>query len=115
MIPKGETGTAFYYQDSVILTEVAQLLGRSHNVARFRQQADRIHAAFNAKFFHADAHQYATGSQRANAIALVMDRVDPAHRTAVLSNLVADVEEKGLTVGDVGFRYLLRAGGRRPL
>jgi alpha-L-rhamnosidase len=41
--------------------------------------------------------------------ALVMGLVDPAHRAAVLENIVADIETKGLTAGDVGFRYLLRA------
>jgi alpha-L-rhamnosidase len=109
LTPKGVTGTAFYYQDTLILAKVANLLGRSDDAAHFLQQAELIRGAFNATFFHADTHQYATGSQCANAIALVMGLVDPAHRAAVLHNLVADVQEKGLTAGDVGFRYLLRA------
>ncbi|KAG0598209.1 hypothetical protein M758_12G054900 [Ceratodon purpureus] len=109
LTPKGVTGTAFYYQDTLILAKVAKMLDRSDDAARFLQQAELIRGAFNAKYFNADTHQYATGSQCANAIALVMDLVDPAHRAAVLQNIVADVEEKGLTAGDVGFRYLLRA------
>lgn len=38
-----------------------------------------------------------------------MGLADPAHRAAVLENIVADIDAKGLTAGDVGFRYLLRA------
>jgi hypothetical protein len=44
-----------------------------------------------------------------------MDLVPPADRSAVLDHVVADVRKKGLTAGDVGYRYLLRAladGGR---
>lgn len=115
LTPKGVTGTAFYYQDSLILAKAAKLLGRNEDIAKFEEQAERIRAAFNAKYFNADTNQYATGSQCANAIALVMGLVDPSNESAVLENIVADVEAKGLTAGDVGFRYLLRAlaGGNR--
>jgi hypothetical protein len=44
-----------------------------------------------------------------------MDLVPPADRSAVLDHVVSDVRKKGLTAGDVGYRYLLRAladGGR---
>lgn len=109
LTPKGVTGTAFYYQDTLILAQVAKLLDRSEDVAKFQQQAERIRQSFNTKFFSADTNQYATGSQCANAMALVMGLADPAHRAAVLENIVADIDAKGLTAGDVGFRYLLRA------
>lgn len=109
LTPKGVTGTAFYYQDTLILAQVAKLLDRSEDVAKFQQQAERIRQSFNTKFFNADTNQYATGSQCANAMALVMGLADPAHRAAVLENIVVDIDAKGLTAGDVGFRYLLRA------
>jgi hypothetical protein len=44
-----------------------------------------------------------------------MGLAEPANRAAILDNLVNDVRQKGLTAGDVGYRYLLRAladGGR---
>jgi hypothetical protein len=48
---------------------------------------------------------------------LVMNLAEPAHRAAVLDAIVADVRRhgNGITAGDVGYRYLLRAlaeGGR---
>ncbi|HKI70078.1 MAG TPA: alpha-L-rhamnosidase C-terminal domain-containing protein, partial [Verrucomicrobiae bacterium] len=62
-------------------------------------------------------HSYATGSQCANSVPLVMGLVDPANRAAVLDAVVRDVRAHGnaITAGDVGYRYLLRAladGGR---
>jgi alpha-L-rhamnosidase len=44
-----------------------------------------------------------------------MNLCEPEHRSAVLKNIVADVQKNNLTAGDVGYRYLLRAlaeGGR---
>ena len=60
---------------------------------------------------------YATGSQCANAIPLVMGFCEPRNRAAVVDAIVRDVRQHGnaLTAGDVGYRYLLRAladGGR---
>jgi hypothetical protein len=63
------------------------------------------------------SHSYATGSQTANAIPLVMGLAPDADRAAILDNVVRDVRRRhnGLTAGDIGYRYLLRAladGGR---
>jgi hypothetical protein len=115
LTPKGVTATAFYYQDTVILAQTAQWLGLADDAAKYQQQAARIRAAFNDKFFHAATGEYASGSQCANALPLVAGLADPANRSAILDNVVRDVREKGLTAGDVGYRYLLRAladGGR---
>ena len=109
LTPKGVTATAFYYQDSLILAQTAALLGKTEDAAKFQQQAERIRAAFNNKFFNAATAQYATGSQAADSIPAVMGIAAPDRREAVLKNIVADVGQKGLTAGDVGYRYLLRA------
>ena len=115
LTPIALTATAFYYQDAVILARAAALLGRGDDQTQYEALAARIKAAFNRKFWNADARQYATGSQCANSIPLVMGLVAPADRPAVLDNVVKDVQAKGLTAGDVGYRYLLQAlaqGGR---
>ncbi|MGA2543307.1 MAG: family 78 glycoside hydrolase catalytic domain [Verrucomicrobiota bacterium] len=115
LTPKGVTATAFYFQDTVILAQSARLLGLTNDAVKYEEQAGQIRAAFNAKYYDAAAHQYATGSQCANAIALVMGLAPPPERAAILDNVVNDVRKNGLTAGDVGYRYLLRAladGGR---
>ena len=74
-------------------------------------RADSIRTAFIREFYHPDTHQFGTGSQCAQAIALEMDLVPDGDREAVLQQLVADIHAHGdrLTTGDVGNRYLFNA------
>ena len=107
--PKGLTATAIYYEDVTVMTQVAKLLGRDDDARRYEELAGEIRLAFHAKFPELPA------SQTGRAMPLVVGLVEPAQRQAVLDALVSDVEQKGLTSGEVGFRYLLRAladGGR---
>jgi hypothetical protein len=117
LTPKALTATAFYYYDTWIMAQTAALLGKADDARQYNDLAAQIRAAFNRTFYNVTTRQYATGSQCANSIPLVMDLVDPGSRQAVLDAIVADVQTHGnaLTAGDVGYRYLLRAlaeGGR---
>ena len=105
------TATAFYYYDTWILAHTAALLDRPAEAAEFAKQVGEIRAAFNREFFNPATRSYATGSQCANAIPLVLQLCDPTNRAAVLDALVADVRRQGnaMTAGDVGYRFLLRA------
>jgi hypothetical protein len=119
LTPLALTATAFYYEDTAILAKVATLLGKTDDAAIYAQQAEQIRGAFNQALFDPQTHQYGSGnkigSQCSDSIPLVMGLADPANQPAVLDNIVKDVQAKGLTAGDVGYRYLLRAladGGR---
>jgi hypothetical protein len=117
LTPIALTGTAFYYQDAEIMSHAAALLGKTEDAKQFSNLAENIRAAFNGKFYDATNRIYATGSQTANSIPLVMGICEPTNRAAVLDAIVRDVRARGsaLTAGDVGYRYLLRAladGGR---
>lgn len=117
LTPVSLTATAFYYQDAAIMAQVAGLLGKTSDAQEYARLAARVRAAFNREFFHPQTTNYATGSQCANAMALAMDLCDPANRASLVEALVRDIHAHGnaLTVGDVGYRYLLRAladGGR---
>jgi alpha-L-rhamnosidase len=105
------TATAFYYHDATLIAKVAELLGKSADAKDYAARADRIRGSFNRHFFHADKNTYASGSQCANAMALVFGIVDAQYRDAVLASLVQDVGSRGyaMTAGDVGFRFLLQA------
>jgi hypothetical protein len=74
-------------------------------------RADSIKTAFIKEFYHPATHQYGTGSQCAQAIALEMDLIPKGDRDAVLQQLVNDIHAHGdrLTTGDVGNRYLFNA------
>ena len=117
LTPPPVTASAFYFYDAKILGKIAEVLGRAEEAKEFAAKAERIRASYNAKFFNGTNGTYATGSQCANALPLVMGIVEPEQRAAVLAALVKDVESRGyaMTAGDVGFRFLLRAladGGR---
>ena len=117
LTPISLTATAFYYYDTWILAQTAALLGKPDEAQQFETQAAEIRAAFNENFYDPTNRYYATGSQTANAIPLVMNLCDPTNRAAVLDAIVRDVRAHGnaLTAGDVGYRYLLLAlaeGGR---
>jgi len=111
LTPPALTATAFYQHYNWILARTAELLGRPDEAKYFDVRAEQIREAFNQKFYNPATGQYATGSQCANSLAVVMNLVDPTNRSAVLDAIVADVRGRGnaLTAGDVGYRYLLRA------
>jgi hypothetical protein len=107
----GVTATAIYYQGLMALARIAMRLGHSADADAYTKQAGDVSIAFNARFLHADANQYDTGSQTANAMALAIGLVDVNRREAVLANLIADIHAHGdhVTAGDVGFHYVVRA------
>lgn len=117
LTPIALTATAFYYYDTWILAQTAELLDKPDEAKAFTAQAKEIRAAFNQTFFNTTNGSYATGSQCANAVPLVMNLCEPTNRATVLDAIVTDVRQRGnaITAGDVGYHYLLRAlaqGGR---
>jgi hypothetical protein len=99
------------------MAQAAALLGKKDDAKNYSELAEKIRAAFNEKFYDPTNRWYATDSQCANAIPLVMGICEPTNRAAVVAAIVRDVRSRGngLTAGDVGYRYLLRAladGGR---
>jgi hypothetical protein len=119
LTPLALTTTAFYFEDTFLLSKIAKIIGKDDDAARYTDQAEAIRLAFNRALFHVASHQYGDdillGSQCSDSIPLAMNIAEPADRMAVLNNIVQDVRTRGLTAGDVGYRYLLRAladGGR---
>lgn len=113
----GVTGTATYYQDLIALERTAAVLGRSEESQAFAEQAERVRAIFNARFYDAAQHRYDKGSQTAQAMPLALGMVPAGQAGAVLDALVADIRahQNHTTCGEVGFHYEVEAlleGGR---
>jgi len=108
---KGLTATAVWYQDIDVARQAAELLGHAEEARAFAALADRVKRAFNARFFDPATGQYDRGSQTAQAMPLALGLVEAGHREAVLARLVGDIRGRtnGVTAGDVGFVYLVRA------
>jgi hypothetical protein len=113
----GLTATGVYYQDIVLLRQIAGLLGKDEDVGAYTKLADEVKQAFTTTFFHAEKNQYDRNSQTGNAMPLFLDLVAAERQAVVLDNLVRDVRQRGnrVTAGDVGFYYVVQAlldGGR---
>jgi alpha-L-rhamnosidase len=109
LTPLEVTATAYFFRCSDIISRTAILLGKKEDAQQYAALASRIREAFNRKFWNEQAGVFSTGSQCANAIPLVMGIAEPHMRARALDAIVKDVQAKGLTAGDVGFHYLLRA------
>jgi hypothetical protein len=107
--PVSLTADAYYCQDAQILGQVAAELGNAGDAARFNLLAANIGAAFNTTYYTATNGYYSTGSQTAQAMPLYLGLVNPTNQAAVEAELIANVNTKGLTAGEIGHRYLLRA------
>jgi len=115
LTPKALTATAFLYTDTLIIARTAALLGKRDDADAYSAKAAAVRSAFNIHFLNPSTGDYSTGSQCANSVPYVMGLVEPEHRQTVLNAIVRNVSAKGLTAGDVGYRYLLQAlaeGGR---
>ena len=107
--PAAVTSTGYYYADARILAQMAQLLGKTEDVARYNALAEGIKTSFNAKFYNPQTHQYANGSITAQSCALFQGLVDEANKPAVLQALIDEIERQGhhMDVGILGAKYVL--------
>ncbi|HVX67416.1 MAG TPA: alpha-L-rhamnosidase C-terminal domain-containing protein, partial [Bryobacteraceae bacterium] len=111
LTPFGVTATATYFDVLRTLARTADLLGRDADARAYALQARTVQSAFNQAFYKAKEHSYATGSQTALAMPLVLGLAPAEARPALVERLVADVRQHGNhpTAGDIGHRYLLKA------
>jgi hypothetical protein len=111
LTPLGVTATATYYEDLHVVAEASRLLGHAAEATRYAELASRVKEAFNRTFFDPKTGQYASGSQTAEAMPLLLDICPRADRASVSTHLVDDVVRRGnqQTSGDIGYHYLVRA------
>ena len=107
--PVAETDTAYYYRDALIVAQAATLCGKTDEARRYTELAATIKRAFNAKFYDAQTHSYADGSQTALSCALYQGLVEPEQREAVVQNLVAAVDKHDghIFTGILGAKYVM--------
>ena len=100
--------TAYYYTDTLIVSDIAGLLGRKQDARKYTDLAWKIKRAFNEEFFDPQTSQYANGSQTAMSCALYHGLTESQEREPVLNNLVANIENNNwhLDTGVLGTKYL---------
>lgn len=112
--------TAHYYKWTRMMAEAAGIVGNAADKERLNAHADAIAAAIIKNFYNPHTKNFDTGSQAANAIAVVMGLVPDGDKEAVMKNIENNIRKNRftLTTGDVGNRYLFTAlieNGRRDI
>lgn len=107
--PTAVTSTAYYYQDAVLMSRFAALLGREAEARSYADLAGRIRAAFQAAFIKADG-SVANDSQTALSAALFWDLAPQKMRASIGNRLVRNVanHDDHLDTGILGAKYLFR-------
>jgi len=110
------TGTATYYAELTTLAEIARIIGTA-DAALYAGKARAVRQTMLDRLFDAARATFDTGSQTAQAMALVLGLVPDTHRARALAVLVDDirVRQNHVSAGDIGFHYVVRAlsdGGR---
>jgi alpha-L-rhamnosidase len=111
------TATWYYYHDVLLVSKIAQALGRSEDAREYARLAGNILAAFNTVFLGED--QYAAirvsridnyPNQTSNVLPLYLDMVPPDKKPKVLESLLKAVvrqQDRHVDTGILGTRYLL--------
>jgi hypothetical protein len=110
LTPKAVTATSIYFFDAKLLGTMAALIGETDDAAYYNKLAGDIRKEFNARFLDPVTKIYSTGSQTAYSMPLFFGMAEDSLKKDIVGNLIRSVNEnnKSLTAGDIGYRYLLR-------
>jgi hypothetical protein len=117
LTPYGITATAIYYQDLIVASQVAAMLGRTANQSSLAQRAGAVRAEFQIRFYDSAMKSFGTSSQTSNAMPLVLGLAPDGSQQALVDHIADDVRARGnhTSAGDIGYHYVLAAlaaGGR---
>ncbi len=116
--PRALTGTAFYYFNVRLFSNIARALGKDADAAEAEALAETIKAAFNRKFLQPGTGRYDTATQACQAFALYLGLVPAEEKDRALEVLVRDIEDAHaghLTTGIFGTKiHAASAGGFGP-
>ncbi len=108
--PEAVTSTGYYYIDTLIVANTAQMLGKKDDAAKYFNQAQAIKDAFNKTFYKGEGI-YANGSQTALSCALFQGLAEPAEMDKVVDALVRNIESQDyhIDTGILGAKYIFNA------
>jgi alpha-L-rhamnosidase len=114
--PKKETdktllATSYFYHDLRLMEGFAKRLGKNDDARRFREQAEKMKAAFNQKFLHRELGQYDNGTQTSSVLPLAFGLVPDDLHQHIFNHLADTIEKEShghIGTGLVGGQYLMR-------
>jgi alpha-L-rhamnosidase len=104
-------GTAAYFLHATIVAEVARLLGKADDAARYSRLAEDISSAFHKKYFDAQSGFYFKDSQTAQALPLTFGMTPADKRELVLRRLLENITQtrsNHISSGIIGTYYVFQ-------
>lgn len=104
------TSTVAYYQYTRITAATGEILGDTAEAEQYREKADTIKRAYNARFYDGISGRYGPGSQASQILSLYFDLVPESEKEKVQSALVRQIRKDSLhlSTGFVATPYLLQ-------
>lgn len=109
--PVPVTATCIYGIDLRVMEQISKILGKHPQEEYYKNLYKQVKKEFNLQFFDNQTGHYATGSQTAQAMALMAGFVEKSYEEKVLEELVLNIRanQNGTTAGDIGHPYVLAA------
>jgi len=102
--------TFYYYYNTLLMSEIARVLGYPQDARYYLALSDTIKRAFNQKFFDPYTCLYGTKEtyQTYQLLALVGNLAPEGSRARVFQSIVDDIRQRGnhLNTGIIGTKYL---------
>jgi alpha-L-rhamnosidase len=107
--PGKPIGSAYYYYSAKLLSEMAEVIGKTGDASEYAELAQRIAEAFQNEYWDKETLSYPGGTQTANLLPLAFGITPPELEDQVVKNLVDNVREKNghPTTGFLGTGYIL--------
>lgn len=106
------TDTAYYYNDTLLLSKIADILNKKEDAADYRQKADFIKKAFRRRFIRATGDQLELNCRKCQtslACMLYQGLTEPEEEALFTQELLEQIAEKNghLYAGILGAKYVL--------
>lgn len=103
--------TTMYYSLLNLMAEFAEISGNKEDVAGYKELAEKIKKAYNAKFFNADSAKYGNNTVTGNILSLRLGLVPEGYEQKVFENIVQKTEvdfDGHVSTGVLGIQQLMR-------
>ena len=107
--PGALMSTGFYYYSAYLVSQMAQVLGKTVDGKMYADLARGVAEAYNQSFWDETTGGYGSNNQACNTFSLYLGLVPAGRETSVLENLIKDIEahDGHLTTGNLCTKYLL--------
>jgi len=101
--------TTIYYRATLLVSQMAEVLGKTSDALAYKERAESILREFNARHFKEATHSYGSGQQVTSVMPLAFDMVPSDQKPAVANALwerLMGKDQEHLDTGIFGTRYL---------